>query len=95
MKTSLTTLFFWLVTLTSLIACPVCDKRQPAGFAGITHGTGPEGAFDYWMLYGSIGVVLLTLLLFIRLVIWPDRRTAESTAMRHLNQPGFSDWNHE
>jgi hypothetical protein len=95
MKTSLTTLFFWLVMLTSLIACPLCEKRQPAGFANITHGTGPEGAFDYWMLYGSIGVVIGTLLLFIRFLIRPDRRTAQTGVMRHLNQHDFSDWNHE
>ena len=90
MKTSLTTLFLGLITATSLIACPVCDKRQPKGFAGITHGTGPEGAFDYWMLYGSIAVVVLTLLLFVWFMISPETAT-----MRHLKQHGFSDWNHE
>ena len=91
MKTNLTTLFLWLfVTPTSLIACPLCKKRQPTGFANITHGTGPEGAFDYWMLYGSIGIVVVTLLLFIRFMIKP-----ETAAMRRLKQHGFADWNHE
>ena len=92
MKTKLIiTGFFWfLTTATTLMACPVCEKRQPAGFANITHGTGPEGAFDYWMLYGSIGVVILTLLLYIRFIIRP-----ETAAMRHLKQHGFADWNHE
>lgn len=91
MKTKLiSTGFLWLISFVSLIACPVCDKRQPKGFAGITHGTGPEGAFDYWMLYGSIAVVTVTLLLFIRFMIRP-----ETAAMRHLKQHGFSDWTHE
>ena len=91
MKTKLIiTGFFWLITTNMLTACPLCEKRQPAGFANITHGTGPEGAFDYWMLYGSIGVVIITLLLFIRFMISP-----ETAAMRHLKQHGFSDWNHE
>ena len=80
----------WLIATTSLAACPLCEKRQPAGFANITHGTGPQEAFDYWMLYGSIGIVILTLLLFIRFIIRP-----ETAAMHHLKQNGFSDWNHE
>ena len=96
MKTKLIiTGFFWFITLANLMACPVCDKRQPKGFAGITHGTGPEGAFDYWMLYGSIAVVVLTLLLFVRFLIWPDRRTAETHVMHRLKQQHFIDWNHE
>ncbi|MDB5241381.1 MAG: hypothetical protein JWP57_2006 [Spirosoma sp.] len=95
MKTSLTALFLGLITFTSLLACPVCDKRQPKGFAGITHGTGPEGTFDYCMLYGSIAVVVLTLLLFIRFMIRPDRRTAETRTMYRLKQQHFIDWNHE
>ncbi|MCY7356434.1 MAG: hypothetical protein LH609_03020 [Rudanella sp.] len=89
MKTYLITGFFWLIA-TTLSACPLCDKRQPKGFAGITHGTGPEGAFDYWMLYGSIAVVVLTLLLFIRFMIRPD-----TIAMNHLKRHSFPDWQHE
>lgn len=93
MKTSLITGFCWLVA-TALSACPICDKRQPKGFAGITHGTGPEGAFDYWMLYGSIAVVLLTLLLFVRFMFWPERRIANHQALSHLNHYG-TDWQHD
>ena len=91
MKTKLiSTGFFWFIALASLMACPVCDKRQPKGFAGITHGTGPESAFDYWMLYGSMAVVVLTLLLFVRFMIRPETR-----AMNRLKQQHFIDWNHE
>ncbi|MDJ0367715.1 hypothetical protein QMK33_21425 [Hymenobacter sp. H14-R3] len=55
-----------------LWACPVCDKRQPKGFAGITHGVGPGGPFDYLMLYGSILVVLVTFGLFLRFLLLPE-----------------------
>lgn len=91
MKTKLfITGFFWIIAANLLTACPLCKKRQPVGFADITHGTGPESVFDYWMLYGSIGVVILTLFLFIRFTIKP-----ETAAMRHSKQHGFSDWNYE
>ncbi|MBC8156528.1 MAG: hypothetical protein H7Z72_26900 [Bacteroidetes bacterium] len=89
MKTYSLTILGWLLTTVAL-ACPICDKRQPKGFAGITHGTGPEGAFDYWMLYGSIAVVVLTLLLFVRFMIRPETR-----AMYRLKQQHFIDWHHE
>lgn len=71
MKKNLLLLVSLLVSL-PIWACPVCDKRQPKGFAGITHGVGPSGVFDYLMLYGSILVVVLTAGLFIRFALWPE-----------------------
>ncbi|MFC7671369.1 hypothetical protein ACFQT0_31150 [Hymenobacter humi] len=49
-------------------------ENQPKGFAGVTHGVGPGGAFDYVMLYGSIAVVVVTLMLFFRFLLRPDNR---------------------
>ncbi|MBO0931831.1 hypothetical protein [Fibrella aquatilis] len=66
-------LFGWL-RAGLLSACPVCEKRQPKGFAGITHGTGPESPLDYWILYGAIAIVMLTFILFIWYVIKPKTR---------------------
>ncbi len=89
MKTFLITV--WLFLLSGvLLACPVCKKRQPKGFAGITHGTGPEGPLDYWILYGAIALVLLTLVLFVWYLIKPGTRTASA-----LNGCGLTDWHHE
>ena len=60
------------------LACPVCEKNQPKGFAGITHGVGPGGMFDYLMLYGAIAVVVLTFALFVRYLVRPDSRRNEA-----------------
>ena len=60
------------------LACPVCEKNQPKGFAGITHGVGPGGTFDYLMLYGAIAVVVLTFALFVRYLVRPDNRRNEA-----------------
>lgn len=89
MKTSL---LFTLLSLVGspLLACPLCAKRQPKGFAGITHGTGPESAFDYWILYGAMALVLLTVVLFVWYLAKPDGRTP-----RHLHEPLQLDWHHE
>lgn len=72
MKKQLLWLLASLFISLPLWACPVCDKRQPKGFAGITHGVGPSGTFDYLMLYGAILVVALTFGLFLRFLLWPE-----------------------
>lgn len=81
----------WLLLLSApLLACPVCGRRQPKGFANITHGTGPEGPLDYWILYGAIALVLLTLVLFVWYLLKPGTRTAPV-----LNEYGLTDWHHD
>ena len=82
-KTCYLTIVFCLLSLRSL-ACPACQKRQPKGFANITHGTGPEDLFDYVMLYGSIVVVVLSFGLLIYYSLKPKRAV----------HPPFIDWTH-
>ncbi|GAB3299406.1 hypothetical protein GCM10027511_14620 [Hymenobacter humi] len=74
MKRNLFALLSCLLLALPALACPVCEKNQPKGFAGVTHGVGPGGAFDYVMLYGSIAVVVVTLMLFFRFLLRPDNR---------------------
>jgi hypothetical protein len=74
MKKNLFALLTLLLLTLPALACPVCEKKQPKGFAGITHGVGPGGLFDYVMLYGSIGVVVVTFALFFFYLARPDRR---------------------
>ena len=72
MKKNLLSLLTMLLLALPTLACPVCQKSQPKGFANITHGVGPGGPFDYFMLYGSIAVVVLTFGLFFRHLFRPD-----------------------
>ena len=41
-----------------ILACPACEKQQPAAFTGITHGAPPEGAWEY-AIVGIIAVITL------------------------------------
>ncbi len=54
-----------------LYACDVCEDSQPKLLKGITHGAGPQGFFDYAMLYGSGIVVLVVLIWSVKLMIKP------------------------
>ena len=74
MKKLLILLLFLLPWALPVLACPVCEKNQPRGFAGITHGVGPQGPFDYVMLYGSIAIVVVTFVLFFRYLVRPNYR---------------------
>jgi hypothetical protein len=60
-------------------ACELCKKRQPKGFENITHGNGPETMLDYWILYGSIGIVALTMILFVKYSLKPNRNSFQHT----------------
>ena len=82
-------LFGWL-RAGLLSACPVCEKRQPKGFAGIAHGTGPESPLDYWLLYGAVAIVLLTFVLFLWYIIKP-----KTSKTQRLNPPFLTDWQYE
>ncbi len=77
MKPIYLTLLLGLLSLLPATACPLCKKNQPAGFANITHGVGPQNGFDYVMLYGSVGVVVVTLGLLVWFVLRPDRATIQ------------------
>ncbi len=79
MKTTLLIILFWLFRVVNATGCPLCKKNQPAGFANITHGVGPQNGFDYVMLYGSIGVVLVTLGLLGWYVFRPGQQTVQHT----------------
>ena len=74
MKKNLFALLALLLFTLPALACPLCQKNQPKGFANITHGVGPGGPFDYVMLYGSIAVVVFTFGLFFRHLFRPDNR---------------------
>jgi hypothetical protein len=52
-------------------ACDLCKKNQPAGFENITHGAGPSGPMDYFIIWGSILVVIVTLFLTLKYLIKP------------------------
>lgn len=57
------------------MACPVCEKQQPAIFRGITHGTGPDSQWDYLIVAVAALVVLITLFYSVKWLIRPGERS--------------------
>lgn len=52
-------------------ACDVCQKNQPTGFKNITHGAGPTGTIDYFIMGASVIIVIFTLYLSFKYLIKP------------------------
>jgi hypothetical protein len=62
-----------IISLTSIAvyACPVCDKQQPKLLQGISHGTGPQGNWDYIIVGATAVIVLITLFYSIKFTVKP------------------------
>jgi hypothetical protein len=62
-------------------ACDACRKLQPKLLAGITHGAGPDGPLDYYIVLLMVGVTLYTLFATVKCFI----RTSE-TNTHHIKR---------
>lgn len=58
-------LFLIPVALTALTppapACEICSAQQPVLLRGLTHGTGPQGNLDYFIVATALVIVLFAL----------------------------------
>jgi len=69
-----------------LLACPVCEKNQPALLKGISHGVGPESQWDLWII-GVAGVlVIITLLLSLKYLLNPQEGAPDHIKNSILSQ---------
>ena len=67
--------------MVSMYACPACEKQQPKLLQGITHGSGPNGNWDYVIIAIAFTIVLLTLFYSIKWLIKPGEQ-----ANSHIKQ---------
>lgn len=68
-------LFFSSQMLT--FACDVCEKNQPKGFENITHGAGPSGNLDYFIIWGAVIIVGFTLFYSLKYLIKPKENNPD------------------
>lgn len=64
------TIFYSLPAL----ACPICDKKQPALLKGIAHGAGPESTLDYVIVYIMAALVAITMFFAFFYLIKPKEK---------------------
>ncbi|WP_226391132.1 hypothetical protein [Penaeicola halotolerans] len=71
LKSTLLTLLVLLITTSRLLACEVCESKQPEVLKGITHGTGPQGDIDYIIIWSAVIIVTFTLIMSVKYLIKP------------------------
>lgn len=52
-------------------ACDVCQNNQPKALKNITHGTGPQGNWDYIIICSAVVIVAITLFFSIKYLVKP------------------------
>lgn len=76
------TLTFALQGTMRLYACTVCKSQQPKVLQGLTHGTGPESVWDYFIILSSCILVLITLIMSLLYLIKPKEQNPNH--IKHL-----------
>ncbi|TXI80997.1 MAG: hypothetical protein E6Q44_05630 [Flavobacteriales bacterium] len=79
------TSFLLLLTSIPALACDICQKNQPAPLRGITHGTGPQGAWDMPIIWCAVAIVGITLVLAVKMLVRPGERQADHIKQRILH----------
>ena len=64
-------IFAFALTRVAAFACEVCKKNQPEILQDVTHGPGPQGQWDYIIIWTAVVIVAITLFLSIKLLIRP------------------------
>lgn len=68
------------------LACSVCEKQQPKILRGITHGAGPQGRFDYVIIWIMVVITMATLYYSIKWLIRPGEKNKEHIKRFILNE---------
>ena len=91
MKKILISLIFLIITAPAILACDVCQKNQPKILQDVTHGTGPQGQWDYVITWAAVIIVAITLFLSIKFLLRP--RENDPGHIKHIivnpNHPSY------
>lgn len=68
-----------------VFACEICKSRQPKLLRNLAHGAGPQGQWDYFILYGAIAIVLLTLAMGIKYLVRPGEKSPDHAKYQIFN----------
>ena len=72
-------------------ACEVCKAKQPKGFENLTHGEGPQGNLDYFIMYSAIIIVGYTLIMSVKYLVKPKESNRSHIKNLILNDSNFSE----
>jgi hypothetical protein len=78
-------LLLLLLARLAVLACPACEAQQPKILRGITHGAGPSGKWDYFIVWVAVIIVMFTLFYSVKWLIRPGEQSPEHIKRMILN----------
>ena len=84
-------IIFALLMSNAGYACEVCKAKQPKGFENLTHGEGPQGNIDYFIMYSAILIVGYTLIMSVKYLINPKEKNQRHIKNIVLNESNFPE----
>lgn len=66
-------------------ACEVCQAQEPKILRGLTHGSGPQGNFDFVIVSAAIAIVLFTLIYATKCLVRPGEHNRDHIKRIILN----------
>ncbi len=85
MKKIIAFVLMLLATMPAAMACKLCEEQQPKWLKGVVHGPGPQGPWDYVIMYVGIAFVLLVLVYSIKFLVKPGEKDRNHIKYRILN----------
>lgn len=70
-RSFLTTVLLMIIANISAFACEACDQNQPKILKNITHGSGPQSNWDYFVVIIMVILTIYTLYATIRCFVSP------------------------
>lgn len=67
-------------------ACSACEKQQPELLRGITHGTGPQSQFDYFIIWIMVVITMATLFYSVKWLVKPGEKDKHHIKRFILNE---------
>ena len=78
MRKLISSVFLFVVSATSVFACPVCERNKPKLLQGITtHGSRPDSNWDYVIVIAAIILLFISLYYAVKWLLNPKERNSD------------------
>jgi hypothetical protein len=74
-----------LIGFSAVHSCPVCKKQQPRILRDITHGSGPQGNWDYIIISIAVVIVLVSIFFSLKYLFLPGEQSKKHIKRLVLN----------
>ena len=86
MKKIIAAAIFFLLMNATAWACPVCERNQPKVLRGVVHGQGPDGFWDYVIVWAAVVISIVTFYYAVKWLVRPGEKNKNHIKYFILNE---------